>query len=133
MIVVDSSALVDFLRGRSTPAAECLRQLEVDQTPYAVPAICAQEVIQGAADEAEWTTLVRTFKTQRLVVADDAWSTHLGAARIYYECRRRGLTIRSSIDCYIAQLVLERDDVLLHADSDYNHIRQVCPLRTLIE
>jgi hypothetical protein len=133
LIVVDTSVLVDFLRGTRTPAAERLRRLEVDETPYAVPAVCAQEVIQGAADEEEWTALVRVFRTQRLVVADDPWSTHLGAARIYYDCRRRGLTIRSSVDCFIAQLVLERNDALLHADADYERIQEVRPLRTLTE
>jgi predicted nucleic acid-binding protein len=61
----------------------------------------------------------------------DQWSTHRDAARIYYDCRRKGLTIRSSIDCFIAQLVLEEDGVLLHDDGDFERIREVRPLQTL--
>jgi predicted nucleic acid-binding protein len=133
LIVTDTSVLVDFLRGRASPAVDRLHQLEIDGTPYAVPAICAQEVIQGAASEREWTTLVRFFQSQQLAVPADAWATHLSAGRIFYDCRRRGLTIRSTIDCFIAQLVLERDDVLLHSDADYERIARVRPLQMLTE
>ena len=56
---------------------------------------------------------------------------HRQAARIYYDCRRRGLTIRSTIDCYIAQLALDHDLAVLHDDRHYEAIRRVRPLKTL--
>jgi predicted nucleic acid-binding protein len=55
----------------------------------------------------------------------------VAAARIFFDCRRRGLTVRSAVDCLIAQLVLEVDGVLLHDDDDFERIRTVRPLRTL--
>ena len=131
MIVVDTSVLVDFLRGHASPAVDRLRQLELDEIPFAIPVVCAQEVLQGALDEAEWNTVLRLMESQHLAVSTDPISTHVGAARIYYDCRRAGITIRSSTDCLIAQLVLEREDVLLHSDVDYTRISQVRPLQTL--
>ena len=90
-----------------------------------------QEVLQGAKDEREWTLLSEYLESQDLLVPSDAVSTHREAARIYYDCRRKGLTIRSSADCSIAQLVMEHDGVLLHDDDDFDRIQKVRPLKTL--
>lgn len=131
MILADTSVLIDFLRGNNLPGAAKLRQLEVEAIPYGLPAICCQEVLQGARDEREWDLLVQYLGGQRKVFPRDPWSAHVEAARIAFDCRRRGLTIRSSADCFIAHLVLEQDGVLLHNDEDFERIREVRPLRTL--
>lgn len=131
MIFVDSSVLIDFLRGRSTPATGRLRQLELEGSPVAIPGICCQEVLQGAKDEREWRLLKETFEARHIVFPQDPWETHQQAARIFFECRRRGLTIRSTVDCLVAQLALENNGQLLHDDEDFERIRQVRPLDTL--
>jgi predicted nucleic acid-binding protein len=51
------------------------------------------------------------------------------AARIYYDLRRRGLTVRSPIDCCIAQAALENDLLLIHNDRDFETIAQVRSLQ----
>jgi len=38
MIVLDTSVLIDLLRGNSTPAADRLRELERRSVPFAIPA-----------------------------------------------------------------------------------------------
>lgn len=131
MIVVDTSVIIDLLRGSRTPASDRLRDLERTGVPFAIPGVCAQEVLQGAGSERDWTTLVKYLGTQTLLHARDPWSTHVDAARIYFDARRRGLTIRSTIDCLIAQLVLENDGDLLHDDEDFEAIRKLRPLRTM--
>ncbi len=131
MIVVDSSVLIDLLRGRNSPAVDRLRALERDEVSFALPAVCYQEVLQGAKDEKEWRLLSDYLGSQDLLMALDPFATHRDAARIFFDCRRRGLTIRSSIDCFIAQLVLENDGILLHDDGDFDSIRQVRPLKTM--
>ncbi len=131
MIAVDTSVLVDLFRGRSTPAVERLKHFEKDQTPFSIPAICCQELLQGARDKREWNLLMKNLLTQRILHAIEPWHTHVEAARIYFDCRRKGLTVRSAIDCYIAQMVLDRDGVLLHDDEDFETIRKVRSLKTL--
>jgi predicted nucleic acid-binding protein len=64
----------------------------------------------------------------RAPFARDYWSSHPAAARINYDCRRRGLTVRSTLDYFIAQLVLEEEGSLLHDDADFRRIRRVRPL-----
>ncbi len=46
-------------------------------------------------------------------------------------CRRRGLTVRSTVDCFVAQLVLEVEGTLLHNDGDFELIAKVRPLQLL--
>ncbi len=129
MYLVDTSALIALLRGHDGPARQFLRGLEQSSTPWALPMVCLQEVLQGARDESEWERLRRALCSQRLVVPRDPLAHALESARIYYDCRRQGLTIRSSVDCQIAALALEQNAVLVHDDDDYRRIAQVRPLR----
>lgn len=130
-IIVDSSVLIGFLRGHTSPAIEWLEKIEREETSFELPAACYQEVLQGAKDEREWKLLEDYLGGQELIVPRDPVASHREAARIFFDCRRKGLTIRSTIDCLIAQLVLERNGILLHDDEDFERIRKVRPLRTL--
>jgi hypothetical protein len=38
---------------------------------------------------------------------------------MYHDCRRQGVTVRSSLDCLIAQCAIEHGLTLLHNDRDY--------------
>ncbi len=125
MIVVDTSVLIDFFRQHDTPATRRLASLDAGNTPFAIPGPCCQELLQGAKDEAEWELLADYLGTQRILLSEDPWLTHLGAARIYFDLRRRGITVRSTVDCWIAQLVLEADATLLHDDADFDEIARV--------
>ena len=131
MILADSSVLIDVFRARRTPASDRLREAVYEGTPYAVPLPCVQEVLQGARDEPEWRLLRNFFESQEIAEPADWQAAHVEAARIFFECRRRGLTVRSSVDCLIAALALERRDILLHDDEDFEAIAKVRRLQTL--
>jgi predicted nucleic acid-binding protein len=53
------------------------------------------------------------------------------AARLFYDLRRQGITVRSTIDCCIAQLAMSHQVLLIHNDRDFEAIAQVCPLQQL--
>ena len=131
MIVVDSSVLIAFFRGHQNPAVERLVRLTTDEIPFLLPGVCFQEVLQGARDEREWGILEEYLGSQELLFSANPALTYREAARIYYACRRRGLTLRSTVDCFIAQLTLEVDGTLLHNDGDFESIALVRPLRLL--
>jgi predicted nucleic acid-binding protein len=131
VIVVDSSVLIAFFRGHQNSAVERLVRLETDGIPFLLPGVCFQEVLQGARDEREWGLLEEYLGSQEQLFSPNPALTYREAARIYYDCRRRGLTLRSSVDCFIAQLVLEVDGTLLHNDGDFESIAQVRPLQLL--
>ena len=131
MIIVDTSVLIPFFRGDDTKPARRMREIEEQLVPFAIPALCCQELLQGARDLREWKLLSRYLETQELLTVHDPWQSHSAAARIYFDCRRKGITIGSAIDCLIAQLVLESDGILLHDDVDFERIKAVRPLQTL--
>jgi len=131
LIVLDSSVLIGFFRGHQSPAIARFKDLEREGVPFLLPALCYQEVLQGARNEKEWKLLDDYLGSQDLLVSFNPMSTHRAAARIYFDCRRKGLTIRSSVDCFLAQLVLETDGTLLHDDGDFESIAEVRPLKTL--
>jgi predicted nucleic acid-binding protein len=131
LIVVDSSVLIAFFRGHQNPAVERLVLLETEGIPFLLPGVCFQEVVQGARDEKEWGLLEEYLTSQQLLFSPNPALTYREAARIYYDCRRRGLTVRSSVDCFVAQLVLEVEGTLLHNDGDFELIAKVRPLQLL--
>jgi predicted nucleic acid-binding protein len=129
VILVDTSVLIDYFRGAVNGPVERLALLLEEGADVRIPAVCCQELLQGARDEDEWRLLESYLTTQELVVPGDPVAAHLEAARIYFDCRRRGVTVRSTLDCYIAQLALERDALLLHNDEDFVRIAEVRPLK----
>ncbi len=87
------------------------------------------ELLQGSLNEQEWTLLSTYLETQDYIeLTPHSWQA---AARIYYDLRRQGLTVRSPIDCCIAQAALENNLLLIHNDRDFETIAQVRSLRHL--
>lgn len=131
MILVDTSVLINYLKGKETAATAFLASLEESETPFAIPLMCLQEVLQGARDEREWKHLHDLLITQQLTTPSDSEGCHIEAARIFFDCRRKGLTVQSTVDCLIAAQALQSGATLLHDDDDYARIARVRPLRAI--
>jgi predicted nucleic acid-binding protein len=131
MIVLDTSVLLDLLRGRDNPAVRRYEELEAEGADLWIPGICCQELLQGARDLTEWRRLEQYLSVQQLLFPADSWEAHRSAARIYFDCRRKGITLRGTVDCLIASLVIEAGGMLLHNDEDFEKMRSVCPLKTV--
>ena len=57
-----------------------------------------------------------------------AWQS---AARLYFELRKTGATVRSPIDCCIAQIAMDYGVLLIHNDRDFDAIGKNFPLQHL--
>src|SRR5262249_45398291 len=121
--------LIPFLRGESNNQTRYLMELEEQQVEYAIPSLCGQELLQGSRTKQDWNLLETYLKTQILIHPADSQTTYFEAAKIYYDLRRRGVTVRSFIDCLIAQLCLELNLVLLHQDNDFKKIAAIRSLK----
>jgi predicted nucleic acid-binding protein len=85
------------------------------------------ELLQGARDEREWSLLREYLDGQFYLESEpESW---INAARMYFDLRRLGKTVRSAADCCIAQIALDHDVLLLHRDRDFETIAEVRPLR----
>src|SRR3989337_4517539 len=57
--------------------------------------------------------------------------TYVRAARLSRTGRKRGVTIRSLIDCLIAAIAMEQEATVLHRDRDFDRISGYAPLKTI--
>ncbi len=84
------------------------------------------ELLQGCRDEAEWQLLESHLEGQHYFeMTDRGWAL---AARTYFDLSRSGRTVRSPIDCYIAQLAMDNDVALIHCDRDFETMASLRPL-----
>jgi len=119
MILVDTSVLIDFLKGTKSETVEKLEWVLQKGIPFGINSFIFQEVLQGVTSEKEYTLLDSYLRTQRFYHLKDAIESYASAARIYMDCRKKGITVTSTIDCLIAVTALEHDLLLLHNDSDF--------------
>ncbi len=127
MILVDTSVWIDYVRGRPTKAVERLRILLDRGLSAFLTSLIYQEILQGAESDKVFREFCAFFSSQRFLHPLDPIASHERAARLYFYCRRRGLTIRSSADCLIAQIAIEHGATLLHDDRDFENIAKVAP------
>ena len=88
-----------------------------------------QEVLQGAKSEKEYAGLKKYLSSQRFFHPQDPIETFAKAARIYFRCRKKGITVRSTVDCMIAQIAIENELLLLHNDKGFEAMAAVAPLK----
>lgn len=129
MILVDTSVWIDHLRGAATVGTRKLEELWSLRVPVSVTSLVVQELLQGTSSDHDFQTLESYLETQPFLEPDDAFGSYAAAAQLFLACRRAGRTIRSSNDCLIAQVAIDHDVPLLHADQDFDHIAKVAPLR----
>ena len=129
MILVDTSVLIRFLKGATSQNSRKFSNILQRGMPFGINSLILQEVLQGAGSEKEYLTLKKYLETQRFYHLNDPIGSFAEAAKIYLDCRKKGITIRSTIDCLIAQTALENNLLLLHEDSDFDLMAKVIPLK----
>lgn len=125
--LVDTSVWIDFFRQRKTPAVNKFFQLLDLGMNYGITDLIYQEIIQGALNEIDFNNLADYLVSQTFFYPKHRTDTHRQAALIYFTCRRNGITIRSTVDCVIAQIAIEHGLILLHSDKDFDQIAKVFP------
>ncbi|NJN21249.1 MAG: PIN domain nuclease [Leptolyngbya sp. RL_3_1] len=126
MLLIDTSIWINVFRDQSGQIRQQLEML-INGRDVLLTRFTELELLQGSLNEQEWTLLSTYLEAQDYVeLTSVSWQA---AARIYYDLRRRGLTVRSPIDCCIAQAALENDLLLVHNDRDFETIAQVRSLQ----
>ena len=133
MILVDTSVWIDYLGAGQTEVAETLDGLLRAELPVGVTSVIYQELLQGTADEASFIKLDSYLQTQTFYHPKDPVRSYAAAAHLYARCRRQGVTLRSTVDCLIAQIALEHELTLLHNDKDFARLASVVSKLKLFE
>jgi predicted nucleic acid-binding protein len=127
VILVDTSAWVEFDRATGSAADRRLVQLIQAERPVAVTEPVRMEVLAGARNgrrEQELRRLLVRFKLLRF----DALVDFDSAARIYRRCRAAGVTPRGLIDCMIAAVAQRHKATILSHDADLARVASVIAL-----
>jgi hypothetical protein len=127
MYLIDTSIWIDYWRGKKNLPAQRFAAILDRNLPFGITGVIYQEILQGAASQQDFNQLKDYLSTQRFFHPENEIFTYESAANLFFKCRRKGLTIRSSIDCLIAQIAIEYKLILLHNDVDYEHIQSIAP------
>lgn len=130
MIMVDTTVWIDFFAARSTAQVITLETLIKGREDICICGIILTEVLQGIRKETEFRKTRDLFNS--LILLPMTYSTFVRSAEIYRDLRKRGITIRKSVDCMIASVALENDIPLLHNDKDFHPIEKHCGLKTTV-
>ncbi len=115
MILVDTSAWVEFLCATGSPVCE-----EVDRLLDSDLATCGpvrMEVLAGGRDERHLHDLRAMLGRADLLHCGNP--DFNAAAALYRQCRLRGETVRRLVDCLIAAVAIREAVPILHADADF--------------
>lgn len=120
MILVDTTVWIDFFAGRPRPHVATLEQLLQTGEDICICGIVLAEVLQGIRSDSEYTKTKDYFES--LVFLPMIHATFLRSSQMYRALRKKGLTIRTPLDCMIASVAIEHRVPLLHNDRDFDKI-----------
>ena len=130
MILVDSSVWIDYFRGTSSAQAEKLDML-LGAEPVATGDLCLTEVLQGFANEREFTQ-ARNLLTSLLIVELGGKDSAIQAAKNFRTLRAKGVTVRKTIDTVIATRCIKSNFILLYSDRDFDPFVEHLGLRSAL-
>ena len=127
-MIFDTSVCVDFSRGKKTPLADLLQQkILKDEKVFLCPTIY-QEILQGIKTENELET-AKSLLLSLDFLSLDAYFAAEGAANIFRQIQRKGITIRKPNDCIIAFYAIHFNIKLAHNDSDFDKLAKHTALK----
>lgn len=118
MVLIDTSVWIDFLNGVPSPEAVWLDR-KLTQQRLGVLDLVLSEVLQGVSSEAEAAAVLKEFRRLQ-IFASGGVELAVAAAGNYRLLRRKGRTVRKTIDCLIATFCLMHGHALLHCDRDFD-------------
>ncbi|MBK7975713.1 MAG: PIN domain nuclease [Deltaproteobacteria bacterium] len=130
MIVVDSGVWIDYFNGVPNVATDRLDAL-LGTEPLAVGDVILAEVLQGFRSDADFRTAKRLMSS--LAVVEMLGETNaIRCAENDRALRKRGVTVRKTIDVFIATYCIESGWPLLFQDKDFVPFVRYLGLRPVV-
>ncbi len=122
-ILADTSVWINFFKGIESEEVTMLSEyIHEGDTVYLCPVII-QEILQGIMDDQQFIE-IRKYLLAFDILNDDGVEVAIGAANLYRSLRKKGITIRKSNDCLIAQYAIKHNVTVLHQDRDFDLVFQ---------
>jgi len=129
MILVDTSALVDYLRGNENDTSRAFDRIIERGIPFGINHFIYLETLQGCRSEKDFNTLKKYLDTQVFYGLKSGRESYAEAGRMHLTLRQKGVSVSSTMDCLIAVTAIENELFLLHNDADYDRIAEHFPLK----
>jgi len=130
LIFVDSSVWIDFFNGIQSVETDCLDGL-LGKEPVGLGDLVLIEVLQGFKSDPDYRT-ARKLLTSLTVFTLGGQDIAIKSADNFRLLRKKGLTVRKTIDVLIATFCIDKNLPLLHADKDFAPFHQHLKLRSAI-
>ena len=124
MILLDTSVLIDYLSVKQAKHVIHFDDILNRSIPFGINQFIYLELLQGASTEREFNLLKVYLETLKFYEINKLESFN-NAAKIFYLCKKKGITVRSTIDCLVVQTCLDFNLSLLHNDRDFINISKV--------
>jgi predicted nucleic acid-binding protein len=133
VILVDSSVWIDYFNGKVTLQTDWLDDV-LETTPIVMGDLILTEVLQGFRSNKEYQVardLLLTLPFMEMVGRDIA----VESAENYRILRKKGVTVRKTMDILIGTFCIHYKLPLLHDDRDFEpmteflHLRAIDPTR----
>lgn len=125
MILADSSAWIDYLRDRATPTVDALEGAMRQRIAVLCEPVWA-EVMRGTREGPDRDRVERALASVEMIPTHrEDWENAVTIARF---AQRRGVAIRSFLDCLIAGIAVRSGATLLHNDAGFERLAEAFPL-----
>lgn len=129
MIVVDTSAWIDYFNGLALPHTGLLDTLLGERT-LAVGDLILAELLQGFDSEADAKRALSLLEPLEFLEMAGR-EVAIQSAANFRHLRRRGVTVRRTMDMLIGTYCLMHGHELLHNDRDFDVLSKHLGLRSL--
>jgi len=127
MIVADTSVWIDYVKGVIAPHTDIL-DFELVNNQIITGDIIIAEFLQGFKNDSDYIKA-------KLIMDSLVYYDFLGrknaykAADNYRKLRKKGITVRKTIDVLIATFCIQNDFQLIHNDRDFDPMEEILGLK----
>ncbi|MFC1857184.1 PIN domain nuclease [Thermodesulfobacteriota bacterium] len=130
MILVDSSVWIDYFKGNQTGQTDLLDDLLSD-VPIIIGDLILIEILQGFRSDKDYEA-AKTYLSALPFRQMGGYEIAVKSAQNYRFLRKRGITVRKTMDVIIATFCIVEGLSLLHDDRDFDPMVPNLSLNVLI-
>ena len=129
MILVDSSVWIDYFNGQTTWQTNMLDNL-LSSVPIIMGDLILTEILQGFRSDNDYES-AKSYLTILPFHEIGGYQVAVNSAQNYRTLRKKGITVRKTIDIIIGTFCILKDLSLLHDDRDFTPMVDHLSLKVL--
>ena len=127
-VLVDTSVWIDAINGKKNKHTKLLSRFIDEDLQIVICPTIIQEILQGIKSDKDFESVKDSLSGFEVLAVEPTIAAY-GAANLYRDIRKKGITIRKSNDCLIAFYCIHHKVTLLHNDEDFNQIAKFSSLK----